>query len=73
MNPKNLAETATSRLTGEQASKYLGISVSTLEKMRHEGRGPRFLRLGRRVQYRKADLDLYVESRVVETTDSRAA
>ncbi|WP_421680801.1 helix-turn-helix transcriptional regulator [Stenotrophomonas bentonitica] len=60
------------RLKGPAAATYLGLSVSTLEKMRLEGRGPRYLKLGGRCFYRRADLDAYLEAAIVETTDSRA-
>ncbi|WP_053461496.1 MULTISPECIES: helix-turn-helix transcriptional regulator [Stenotrophomonas maltophilia group] len=61
-----------SRLKGPDAAAYLGLSHSTLEKMRHMGRGPRYLKVGGRVFYRQSDLDAYLEAAVVETTDSRA-
>jgi len=60
------------RLKGPAAAAYLGLSVSTLEKMRMEGRGPRYLKLGGRCFYRRTDLDAYMEAAIVETTDSRA-
>ncbi|WP_342316685.1 helix-turn-helix domain-containing protein [Lysobacter sp. FW306-1B-D06B] len=60
------------RLSVENAARHLGLSASTLNKMRSEGRGPRYMRLGSRVFYRRQDLDAYVEAGVVETTDSRA-
>jgi excisionase family DNA binding protein len=60
------------RFSGTQAANYLGLSKSTLEKMRIEGRGPRYLKLGGRCFYRRSDLDAYLEAAVVETTDSRA-
>lgn len=60
------------RFTGVAAAKYLGLSKSTLEKMRIEGRGPRYLKLGGRCFYRRTDLDAYLEAAIVETTDSRA-
>ncbi|KDE90589.1 hypothetical protein DF40_022480 [Stenotrophomonas maltophilia M30] len=60
------------RLRVSDAAKYLGLGVSTLDKMRTEGRGPRYLKVGNRVFYREADLDAYLEAAVVETTDSRA-
>lgn len=60
------------RLKGPEAAKYLGISTSTLDKMRIEGRGPRYLKLGGRCFYRRSDLDAYIESSIVETTDSRS-
>lgn len=55
-----------------EAARFLGLSASTLEKMRCEGRGPRYIKLGGRVFYRVPDLDAYLDSSVVETTDSRA-
>ncbi|PYV28991.1 MAG: hypothetical protein DMG09_31130 [Acidobacteria bacterium] len=38
--------------------------------MRHEGRGPRFIRIGRRVRYRMSDVIRYVEENSVTTTES---
>ncbi|HDS1218392.1 TPA: helix-turn-helix domain-containing protein [Stenotrophomonas maltophilia] len=60
------------RLDVAAAARVLGISKSTLDKMRCEGRGPRYLRVGKRCFYRPADLDAYLEAAVVETADSRA-
>ncbi|ROU09430.1 helix-turn-helix transcriptional regulator [Lysobacter enzymogenes] len=60
------------RLKGPAAADYLGFSLSTLNKMRHEGRGPRYVKLGGRVFYRPEDLDAYITASVVETEDSRA-
>jgi excisionase family DNA binding protein len=73
MSTVELAKQASERLRGEQAASYLGISKSSLEKMRHEGRGPRYLKLGGKCFYRRSDLDSYIEKSVVETTDSRKA
>jgi len=66
------SERSTDRMTGPQAAAHLGLSKSTLEKMRIEGRGPRYLKLGGRCFYRRSDLDAYLEAAIVETTDSRA-
>lgn len=60
------------RLDSTQAAQWLGLSKSTLEKMRCDGRGPRYLKVGKRCFYRPADLAAYLEAAVVETTDSRA-
>lgn len=43
----------------QAASKYLGISVSTLNKLRVYGGGPVYIKLGRRVVYDPADLDAW--------------
>ncbi|MDG9986851.1 helix-turn-helix domain-containing protein [Stenotrophomonas sp. GD04024] len=60
------------RLRVSEAAQYLGLSTSTLDKMRMEGRGPRYLKVGSRVFYRPEDLEIYLNASVVETTDSRA-
>lgn len=60
------------RLDSQQAAAWLGLSKSTLDKMRCDGRGPRYLRVGGRCFYRPADLNAYLEAAVVETADSRA-
>lgn len=70
---QEMAKAITDRLRGTSAAEYLGISASTLEKMRHEGRGPRYLKLGGRVFYQVKDLDSYIQRSLVETTDSRVA
>ena len=38
----------------------LGVSRSTLQSWRYAGRGPRFIKLGRLVRYRNADVDAYL-------------
>lgn len=69
----DLAAGMKDRMTVSAAAEHIGLSPSTLNKMRHEGRGPRYMRLGNRVMYRRQDLDAYLDSAVVETADSRAA
>jgi predicted DNA-binding transcriptional regulator AlpA len=61
------------RMRTPQAAEYLGLAASTLDKMRSEGRGPRFLRLGGRIFYRNEDLDAFLAACLVETENSRAA
>jgi predicted DNA-binding transcriptional regulator AlpA len=40
----------------------LGISRSTLQSWRYSGRGPRFIKLGRMIRYRNADIDAYLRA-----------
>jgi hypothetical protein len=46
------------------AGRYLGgekpISVRTLQRMRLEGTGPRFIKVGAAVRYAKEDLDEFL-------------
>lgn len=55
-------------LPTERAAAYLGLSPKTLETLRTRGGGPPFLKLGRRVVYRKADLELWLAQRVRRST-----
>jgi predicted DNA-binding transcriptional regulator AlpA len=54
------------------AAKYVGLTASTLEKMRLTGAGPRFVRIGTRaVGYTIDDLDAFIEAgRRASTSDS---
>ena len=54
-----------------EAARFLGLSSSTLEKMRLTGQGPRFLRLGSRaVGYDVEDLRAWLHSRrALSTSD----
>ena len=47
----------------EAASRHVGLSVSTLNKLRVFGGGPVFLKLGRRVVYDLADLDAWLATK----------
>ena len=62
---------STAPLNTAGASEYLGLSCSTLEKLRVFGGGPRYLKLGRVVRYRPSDLDTWLEERIVSCTSER--
>ncbi len=49
-------------------SQYTGIARQTHNRWRHEGAGPRFVRLGRRVFYRVADLREWIRASVRQNT-----
>ncbi|MES1200226.1 MAG: helix-turn-helix domain-containing protein [Pseudomonadota bacterium] len=57
-----------SRLSVEEAAGYTGLSVSTLNKLRISGGGPEYLKICRRVFYRTADLDRWLESKRYRST-----
>jgi predicted DNA-binding transcriptional regulator AlpA len=54
------------------AASFVGMSVSSLQKSRVRGDGPRFAKLGSRVRYRVQDLEQYVADRVVTSTSEAA-
>ena len=59
------------RMSAESAAIYLGISKGRLATWRMEGIGPRWLRVGGRIFYRREDLDTFIaEGRENQPIDS---
>jgi hypothetical protein len=59
-------------LTQHEAAALLRLSTRTLERHRVTGHGPAFVRLGRRVVYRRADLEGWtVENTFRSTSEAR--
>lgn len=56
-----------------RASAYIGLSRSTLEKLRVFGGGPTYLKLGRAVRYGQVDLDEWLAARLVQSTSAPTA
>ena len=54
-----------SLLTDFEAAFHLSLATGTLRNLRSQGRGPRFVRLGRAVRYRPEDLDEWIEGNLV--------
>ncbi|MBU2582589.1 MAG: helix-turn-helix domain-containing protein [Alphaproteobacteria bacterium] len=59
-------------LTSDEAAEILKISARTLERMRVEGSGPRFMKAGRgrrsRVLYQLADITAWLEANAYHST-----
>ncbi len=49
-------------LTEKEVAKELKVTPACLQKMRHDERGPRFVRFGRLIRYRRSDVIRYMES-----------
>ncbi len=49
-------------------AKRLGTSERTLERLRATGTGPKFVRVGRLVRYREADLETWLAAQTVQST-----
>jgi predicted DNA-binding transcriptional regulator AlpA len=60
-------------LSSKDAATFLGLSPSTLAKMRLNGNGPIYCKLGRRVLYRREDLEAWLASRVARNTSDADA
>ena len=55
-------------LTQSEAARVLRLSERTLERLRLQGGGPLYVKAGRSVRYREADLEEWVSARVVNST-----
>lgn len=55
-------------LTTKDLAELLGAEVSTLNCNRSKGVGIPFIKVGRLVRYRMADVDTYLDSHRVEVT-----
>jgi len=55
-------------LRQEHAANFLNLSPRTLEKFRLAGKGPRFLKFGRRVMYTLEHLEQWAESQTRTST-----
>lgn len=58
-------------MTTEEAAAYLGITPYTARRWRSDGRGPRWVKVGRLSRYRVKDLEAYAEQHLV-TPGARA-
>ncbi len=54
-------------MTERQVSETYGFTVPYLRRARRERRGPRFLKLGKLVRYRRVDIEAYLTAHAVET------
>jgi Helix-turn-helix domain len=52
-------------LTTDQAAPLIGVSPLTLISWRHFGKGPPYLKVGRRALYYASDIEAWLESQVV--------
>jgi predicted DNA-binding transcriptional regulator AlpA len=60
-------------LNVRHAAEYVGLSKSSLDKLRVYGGGPLYIKLGRRVVYDRVDLDAWMGSRRVANTSQPVA
>jgi len=57
-------------MTAPEAASFLRLSPSTLAKLRLYGTGPLYLKVGRRVLYRLADLVSWLDTIATQDTSS---
>lgn len=52
---------------------FEGTTPQTWNAMRHRGTGPRYVKLGGRVYYRRADIEAWIEANVYTRPDQPVA
>jgi excisionase family DNA binding protein len=55
-------------LDDEKLSGILDVPVGTLANWRYQGKGPRFVKVGRHVRYRRSDVEAWLELHVRDST-----
>ena len=60
-------------LIQSEAAELLRLSPRTLERKRLDGTGPRFVKAGRRVLYRRADIEAWTEAHTFVSTSEADA
>jgi excisionase family DNA binding protein len=53
-------------ITRRQLAEYLGMTEPALSMMVGRRQGPKFIRLGRSIRYRREDVIAWLDSRVVD-------
>ena len=66
--PATPANSNSPNLTTIEAAQFLNIKPASLEMMRWRGNGPVFVKVGRCVRYRMAQLEEYLLSRTFSST-----
>ncbi len=60
-------------MTESELARRASVSVAVLRKWRREGKGPRFLKLGRLVRYLVGDVDDWLQSHAFEGSQQPGA
>jgi hypothetical protein len=59
------------QLTPEEVSAMWSLSTSTLSQWRWNGRGPKFIKIGKTIRYRAADLKIFENACIKKDTTSK--
>ncbi|MDH3006245.1 helix-turn-helix domain-containing protein [Gordonia alkanivorans] len=55
-------------MTSAELAKYRGMSRQAVDTERWRGQGPPYVQDGRRIRYRREDVDAWLSDRVVQPT-----
>jgi predicted site-specific integrase-resolvase len=62
----------TELMSQHELAALLDINAATLANWRSAGRGPRYVKLGGKVKYRKLDVEAFINSSVRQSTTQAA-
>ena len=54
-------------LTTEQLAEFLQIPLTSLYQWRHKGLGPKGIKVGKYIRYRRRDVDAWLDDRTATT------
>lgn len=54
-------------LSADEVASFLSVPVKTLYQWRHKGTGPKGIRVGRHLRYRRQELDAWLDSLAATT------
>jgi excisionase family DNA binding protein len=57
----------------QEAAELLGVTPQALSQMSVRGEGPKYVKVGRSVRYRRADLLAWIDERIVDPAGPRKA
>lgn len=57
----------TTLISARGTAAILGVTTATLANYRWQGRGPRFIRVGRLIRYRLDDVERWINEHTIET------
>ncbi len=57
--------------TPQELAEYFDVPVSTLYDWRWRGEGPRGFRVGKRIRYRRSDVEQWIHQRLQESHPNR--
>lgn len=53
-----------------EVASYLGTSVAALAQQRYRGRGPKFIKTGKLVRYRRSDIKAWLDANTRQQTSA---
>jgi excisionase family DNA binding protein len=57
LEPQESTATLEPLLSTDDVARYLGVPIATLYQWKHKGSGPRSLRVGKHLRYRRDDVE----------------